>query len=522
LAGRRVVIVGAGIGGLSAAIELSAQGAQVTVVEQGAAPGGKMREAIVGDARIDAGPTVLTMRDVFDGIFARSGANLSDYVELEPADVLARHVWDGGGELDLYADLERTADAIGVFSGTADAKGYRAFCREAQSIYRVLDRSFIRAQKPSLPQLIWRIGPHRLGDLWRINPYQTLWNAIGLHITGQRLRQLLARYSTYCGSSPFYAPATLMLVAHVERQGVWLVVGGMHKLATMMAKRASECGAVFRFATRASEVIVENGRAKGVRLGNGERLGADAVVVNADISVAASGALGRALARKVSVVSESARSLSALTWAMKAQTAGFSLARHTTFFSREPYTSEFEAIFARGALPAEPTVYVCAQDRDGGGELKQPGAERLLCVVNAPACHRSRPLRQSEIDLCERKTFGLTQRCGLSIRSETTPTIRTTPADFAELFPGTGGAIYGRASHGWIASFRRQGARSRIPGVYFAGGSCHPGPGVPMAALSGQLAAEAFLKDFASARRFHPAGTLGGISMHSATTAASD
>jgi 1-hydroxycarotenoid 3,4-desaturase len=519
---RRVVVVGAGVGGLAAAVELAAEGFGVTVVERGAAPGGKMREVEAGGARIDAGPTVFTMRDVFDSLFEKAGASLEDYVSVKPAQVLARHAWEGGGELDLFADVERTADAIGAFSGAADAKGYRAFCAEAANIYRILDRSFIRAQKPNLPALLWRIGLLNVDDLIRINPYQSFWSAVCGKMSDPRLRQLFGRYSTYCGASPFSAPATLMLVAHVEQQGVWLAEGGMHRIALALESLARKLGASFQYRAEAAEVLAENGAASGVRLASGERLAADAVVLNADVSAVACGLLGESAARATRPMPARKRSLSALTWAFLGEAQGLPLARHTVLFPDAPYASEFDAIFKQRKLPPSPAVYLCAQDRDDSGGKTCEGAERFLGIVNAPAMLDARALSQSEIEECETKTFRLMEACGLKLTPLDGAMVRTAPQDFERLFPGTGGAIYGRASHGWMASFQRQGIRSRMPGLYFAGGSVHPGPGIPMAALSGRLASQALIADLASMRRLRRMATPGGMSMRSAPTTASD
>jgi 1-hydroxycarotenoid 3,4-desaturase len=518
----RVVIVGAGIGGLAAAVASAAAGLHVTVVEKHDAPGGKMREVEVGGARIDAGPTVFTLRDVFDLIFENAGATLSDYLTVKPANVLARHTWEAGGELDLFADIEQTADAIGAFCGAADARGYRAFCAEAANIYRILDRSFIRAQKPNLPTLLGRIGLLNFDDLWRINPYQSFWNAVRRHMSDERLRQLFARYSTYCGASPFAAPATLMLVAHVEQRGVWLVEGGMHRIALALERLAKDLGVVFRYGSEAVEALSDSNGACGVRLRDGERLQADAVVVNADVSAVSAGFLGEGAARAVGALPPRKRSLSALTFAFQAEAEGFPLARHTVFFPCTPYATEFEAIFRQRRLPPSPTVYLCAQNRDDSGGVKGEGHERFLCIVNAPAQLDAKALSQSEIEECETKTFQLMKACGLTLRPVEGAMTRTAPQDFERLYPGTGGAIYGRAPHGWMASFQRQGIRSRMPGLYFAGGSVHPGAGIPMAALSGRLASEALLADLASMRRLRKMATPGGMSMRSAPTIASD
>lgn len=491
-----VVVVGAGIGGLAAALELAGAGADVTVLERQAAPGGKMREVAVGGQRLDAGPTVLTMRHVFEGLFARAGADLSSRLRLTPASILARHAWSASETLDLHADLEQSVEAISRFAGAAEGHRYRAFCAESRAVFSALDACFIRGSRPSPIGLVRRSGWRGLPGLWGIRPFTTLWQALGEHFHDPRLRQLFARYATYCGSSPFLSPATLMLVAHVEQAGVWLVEGGMHRLARALAGLAQERGVSFRFEAEVASVTRAGARVSGVRLSSGEALPASAVVMNADAAAVAAGLFGD-LGVPVPPVPVRARSLSAVTWLLSAPTAGFPLSRHSVFFSRD-YAGEFRELRG-GSLPAEPTVYVCAQDRDDLG-LRLDGSaegspERLLCLVNAPATGDLRPLDGAALDDCARRCFATLERCGLQVDRSAANSTVVSPADFHQLFPATGGALYGRASHGWMASFQRPGARTRVPGLYLAGGSTHPGPGVPMAALSGIQAAQAVLGD---------------------------
>ncbi|MGH8702302.1 MAG: phytoene desaturase family protein, partial [Burkholderiales bacterium] len=386
--------------------------------------------------------------------------------------------------------------AIGEFSGVAEARRYREFCARARRIFDTLEEPFIRAPEPSLRGLVRRAGLHGLGNLWRISPFATLWRALGDYFHDVRLRQLFARYATYCGSSPFLAPATLMLVAHVEREGVWLVEGGMHSVAVALARLATARGACFRYSAEVAEVFLRGSRVGGVMLATGERIEADAVVVNADVAAVAASRFGHQIAAAVAPVPPAARSLSAVTWAMVVACEGFPLLRHTVFFS-DNYAAEFDDIFLRSRTPANPTVYVCAQDREDTEVSTAGGPERIFCLINAPAIGDAHTFDSAEIACCEASAFGMLERCGLRVHRQRERTVVTTPTGFERLFPATGGALYGQASHGWRASFTRPGCRSRIPGLYLAGGSAHPGPGVPMAALSGRLAAASLLEDLA-------------------------
>jgi 1-hydroxycarotenoid 3,4-desaturase len=505
--GARVVVAGAGVGGLAAAIDLAAAGLRVTLLERAPAVGGKMREVEVGGRAIDAGPTVLTMRRVFDDLFADAGADLQARLPLAKADVLARHAWADGSRLDLFADVDRSTDAVAAFAGPAEGRRFRAFCDLARRVYEEVEGPFIFDERPTMARLLAEAGAGLVGRLRRIDAGRTMWRALQASFTDPRLHQLFGRYATYCGSSPFLAPATLNLVFHVERSGVYLVPGGMYRLAEALAGLARELGVEVRCGAPVERVVVERRRAAGVVLAGGERLEADAVVCNAGVAALAGGHLGRDVARAVDAPHE--RSLSAVTWATVARSEGFPLAFHNVFFSDDP-SDEFDALFARRRLPERPTVYVCAQDRAAGDPA---GPERLFVLVNAPADGDRGLPRTDEVDACEVRTMRWLERCGLTWTPG--PTTRTTPADFEAMFPGTGGALYGAATHGWRASLRRAGSRTRLPGLYLAGGGAHPGAGVPMAALSGRLAARAVLADLRTTSIPARTATHGGTSTSS-------
>jgi 1-hydroxycarotenoid 3,4-desaturase len=511
MASPRIAVIGAGVAGLAASIDLARQGCDVLLLERAAAPGGKMRELSIAGSRLDAGPTVFTLRAVFDALFADAGDSLEGRVTLKAAHILARHAWEAGGHLDLFADLTRSIDAIGSFAGAAEARAFAAFAAHARRIYDTLDRSFMHASRPSPVQLMQRIGLTGLPALWNIKPFMTLWQAVRDYFADPRLRQLFGRYATYCGSSPFSSPATLMLVAHVEQAGVWYVEGGMHRLVQEMAALASRRGATVRYSTEVRSIEVAKGRVSSVTTTAGEHIRVDAVVCNADNNALATGLFGPSVARAVAPTPMASRSLSAITWNTVARTAGFPLAHHSVFFSAD-YEAEFDAIFSRRQVPPAPTIYACAQDRQD--DSPPPGtAERLFLLINAPAIGDSHEFNHAEIESCENRLFQSLTSFGLTVERNAERMTVTTPTDFHRLFPATGGALYGPASHGWRASFTRPGSRSAIPGLYLAGGSTHPGPGIPMAATSGRLAAASIMADCVSTSRSRAAAMPGGTSM---------
>jgi len=500
-----IAVVGAGMGGLSAAADLARRGYRISVFEKETSPGGKLRQVEVGSGAIDAGPTVFTMHWVFEGLFRDAGARLEDHLTLDRAEVLARHAWPDGGRLDLFADRLRSQHAIKEFSGHREAAGFRDFCRRSATVNAALRDSFMTRAKPSQTELIATLARRGLAAdglraMLGTPPWQSLWRALAGHFHDPRLRQLFGRYSTYVGSSPLAAPSTLMLIAHVEQEGVWLVRGGMRKVADALQQLGESCGARYHFGTAVRELILRNGRCCGLRLATGDIIEADAIVFNGDANALAAGFLGRDVVSAGMPMARAARSLSAVTWCVKAPTRGFELQHHNIFFGNR-YPEEFQTIFLRRHIKPQPTVYLCAQDRGAATTGTTSGnaasGERMLLLVNAPADGDTGGIDDERLATLEQEVGELLSHCGLQIERRAGDYIVTRPQDFERLFPGTGGSLYGRANHGAFASFARPGAATAIPGLYLAGGSAHPGPGIPMATLSGRIAAAKIADDFA-------------------------
>jgi 1-hydroxycarotenoid 3,4-desaturase len=506
----RAVVIGAGVGGLAAALRLAHAGLSVTVVDMGDGPGGKMRTRDSMAGPIDIGPTVMTLKRVFETLFSDVGARLSDHVTLIPDEVLARHHWRDGSTLDLFHDPEASARAVRAFAG---AEGEKQFCRfsdRAKRLYDAFEAPVMQAAKPSLPALTTHVLKNP-GLIPAMAPGRTLAATLGANFTDPRLQQLFGRYATYVGGSPYRSPAVLGLIWQSEANGVWRVEGGMNRLARAICQLAQDKGATFRFRSKAARIEQQAGRVSAVHLDDGSRLPADLIVFNGDPKALVAGHLGHGPTAAIPRKSVADRSLSAFVWGFAAEPAGVDLAHHNVFFCADP-KREFEDL-AAGRMPEDGTLYVCAQDRGGAPPT---GPERFEIILNGPPGHPSTP---EDAYTCRTRTFETLARMGLRFSPTPDITALTMPGDFDRAFPGSDGSLYGLSPHGMMATFQRPTARTRLKGLYLAGGGAHPGAGIPMACLSGSHAAAAILSDLASISTSRPMATPGGMSTGSATMA---
>lgn len=505
----RIGVIGAGIGGLCAAIRLARAGLSVTLVESQPGPGGKMRSVPSAAGPVDAGPTVLTLRQVFDDLFESAGERLDDHLTLIAQPTLARHWWTDGSRLDLFRDPDASAAAIAALAGTRAEDEFIRFNRLTARIFRAFDGPVMRASRPRLPGIL--LNALRAPAIWPVlRPGRTLAGQLATSFSDPRLRQLFGRYATYVGGLPHLSPAVLSLIWQAEARGVWAVQGGMGQLARALADLATRLGVVQRYGVTAQKILRQGGRVTGLILSDSRTLSCDAVVFNGDPAALLAGLLGNGAQQALRPAAAHPRSLSAWVWSFAATPSPFDLIHHNVFFGDNP-ADEFGPL-AHGRMPDEATLYVCAQDRHRGPPA---GAERFEIIMNAPP----RPFPSlHEVDECRARTFPQLARFGLSFDQPPPDRTLTTPQGFAALFPGSQGAIYGRSPHGTSASFQRPGARTRMAGLYLAGGGAHPGAGVPMAALSARHAAEAILSDLTSASRSRRTAMPGGTSMGSRLT----
>src|SRR6056297_2506010 len=512
--GEHTVIVGAGIAGLAAAARLARAGLPETVLERHDWVGGKMRTLASAAGPVAAGPTVLTMRSVFDDLFRDCGERLDDHLRLVRQPLLARHFWPDGSRLDLFDDTDRSAEAIAAFAGARAAAQFRAFDARARALFDGFDAPVMRSAAPR-PMTLGRhlmANPHLIG---KMAPLRSLAGLLERSFDDPRLAQLFGRFATYVGGAPDGVPALLALIWRAEAAGVWAVEGGMQALATTVADLARRHGAVIETGAHVERIDTGGGRVTGVTLADGRHLKCGRVVFNGDPRALATGALGPGCATVAPVTRTTPRSLSAEVWAFAATPSGVDLAHHNVFFRADP-APEFAAI-ARAETAPDPTLYVCAMDRGMGAA--PPATERFEIIANAPPQRAEQATKDPSP--CPTRSLETLARFGLHFTPEPEAARSlTTPRDFAALFPASLGALYGQSPHGTMAAFKRPTARTRVAGLYLAGGGTHPGAGVPMAALSARHAAEAILNDRISTSTCRPTATRGGISTASATTAA--
>jgi len=495
MAGRhpRIVIVGAGIGGLSAAISLAARGAQVTVLEKLDRPGGKMGEVRADGFRWDTGPSVLTMRHVYERMFSLAGRDLRDYLELVPLQPITRYFWPDGAMLDAVADEAAMYEAIRGAFGLEDAEGYRRFMRYARRLHDIVSGPFLYRHKPGWRDLL----SLPLADVLKIDALRTMHQAISSYFRSPHLVQLFDRFATYNGSSPYRAPATLNVIAYVEMaQGAWYPRGGIFQLAHAWERLARELGVEIRYSEPAEEICVESGVVRGVRVAGGAVLSADAVVCNVDYTWAQRTLLPTVGRQRAEVLEPSC---SGFVMLLGVRGAFPQLVHHNIFFT-DDYPREFDDIFNKRIAPSDPTLYLCITSKTDP-EHAPAGCENWFILVNAPALSAAFDW-SLEVEHYAQRIHALLaarlNRFGIPyLRSEAALVERRlSPADLQAAYGGHRGAIYGFSSNTRATAFMRPGNRDgQIRRLYYASGSVHPGGGVPLVTLSGMAAADCAARD---------------------------
>jgi phytoene desaturase len=485
----RVVVVGAGVGGLAAAARLAALRHDVTVVEAGDAVGGTVglleQRTPAGTFRFDTGASMLTMPEVFAELFAETGEPLDSVVTLRAVDPAVRYRFADGTILLTTRDLDEQVARFDQAFGPGAGAAWATLIARGSRIWDAVEGP-VFGQGLTARSVVRRLAS--LGDLSAVGPGRTLRQVANRHFDDPRPRMLLERYATYAGSDPRRAPAALTVIPYLEHAfGAWYVEGGMHQLVGALANRVRERGGVIQTDARVARITTTAGRVTDVRLVDGAVLPADVVVANADASTVYRQLVSPA--RRL----RPADSLSAfvLLLGVRGRTPG--LAHHNVLFGDADYDAEFDAVFGRPGRPVtDPAVYISAPDDPA---ICPAGHEAWFVLVNAPrhGVDGSRgALDWDSAGLAsgyEGRVLSLITARGLPVRERLMFSKVLSPADLQRRTGTPGGAIYGSALHGLRSSVRRPPNASRIRGLYLVGGSTQPGGGLPLVALSAKFVA---------------------------------
>ena len=502
----RVVVIGAGLGGLAAAARLAAAGHSVTVFEGADTVGGKLGLLERDGFTFDTGPSLLTLPAVLQQVFADTGAPLE--LPLSAVDPACSYVFGDGTTLTLPHDAAAVPAALDAGLGAGAGVAWQRLHDRSRRLWELVGEPVLR--RPVSLAAMARMST-RPADLRVVAPWLTIDGLGRRMLPDARLRTWLNRYATYSGSDPRRTPAVLSVTAFVEQEfGAWYVPGGLRRIVEALAARCRELGVEVHTATPVESVSVRDGRAAGVRVA-GRDVTADVVVSNADAAVL----YGRLLPR--GAVGGAQRRARRTPRSM----AGFVLLlgltgrepgpAHRVYFPAD-YDAEFDAIFGRRPVPvADPTVYVHAPDDPA--LRPDEDSEGWFVLVNAPAHDPARGVDWDEPGLRERYTRHILEVLadhGADVRDRIRVLETVTPADLQRRAGAPGGAIYGTASHGPRAALRRPANRSPLPGLYLVGGSAHPGGGIPLVLMSAEIVAGLI----------GPAGTSPGSSDESRATVA--
>ncbi|MBN2093638.1 phytoene desaturase [candidate division KSB1 bacterium] len=482
----KVIVIGSGLGGLCAAILLAKKGFQVQLFELNSKPGGKMNEIHEQGFRFDTGPSLLTMPFVIDEIFAECGVDRKNYLEYVPIDPICRYFWSDGTQLDASMDVSQMIASLTNLS-PEDAENYPSFLNYTKRIYDLTANVFLFSPIHEINKILKWQNLSKLFKIHQIDPFRTVHEGVLRFFKHPKTIQLFDRYATYNGSDPYRAPATLNIIPYVEYGlGSFYIKGGMYRLVEKLVELAQQSGVVIQTNCRVDKIISQRQKIQGVEIKN-DFLPADFVVCNGDVVVSYNELIeGFDFRRKK--LSQLEPSLSGLVflWGMNKKFP--QLAHHNIIFS-DDYQSEFKQIFYEKIAPTDPTIYIAISSKKDPEHAPENG-ENWFVLLNMPSLNNKIDWKMA-VDALREIILKKLMQTGLDARDHIQYEKILTPEDFYRLYRSNGGSIYGIASNDRNSAFKRPPNRNRdIQGLYFAGGSTHPGGGVPLTMLSGKLCAD--------------------------------
>lgn len=495
---KRVVVVGGGLAGLASAVELRGRGAEVTLVEANDHLGGKMNVLTEKGYTFDMGPTILTLPEVLCGIIRRAERRVPDLIDLVRLDPQWRCCFEDGVSIDLRENVDDMAREFEAKVPGSDAgDGWRKLIEYSRRMNRLSRKVFfykdvggirdVMRQSPAMDKGV-------MGDALAMRLHSTVAATIQKHLREPHARQIAEHFLQYVGSSPFLAPAILTMIASAQvDQGCWYAMGGTRKVAQALERLATDLGVEVVTGVGVEEILTEGGRANGVRLADGRVIEADAVVSNCDVQrtyrdlVATDQA--RIEQRKIARTHTPACSGVVLYLGLDRQYEH--LAHHNFLFSKDSH-EEFGDIYTRGVPARDPTLYIAAPSRTEPDQAP-PGGEALYILIHTPYLRPGHEWNEPGGMLEHYRPVVMDKLARFQMQDIEKHIVverSLTPTGIERMYNAEGGAIYGLASHGRLAGGFKPRNSSKVPGLFLAGGSTNPGPGVPMVLMSGVTAAQ--------------------------------
>lgn len=484
---KKIGIIGGGIGGLTGAIYLAKAGYQVTLYEKNKSLGGKMNTLRLGKYRFDTGPTLITMPQIPEEIFNRCDTRLSDHLKLVAIDPLCRYFFSDA-ILDAHADFCAMKHAVRYFNPD-EVGGLDRFFKYTQRIYKRAAEIFLNTPIHELSKVMRLKYWPSFFMLYQIDPFRTMHDAVSTYFKDPRLIQLFDRYATYNGSNPFQAPATLNIIPYVEyKQGGYYIQGGLYRLVQVLERLAQDLGVEIRTQSCVQKILHSDGRVTGVQTEK-EVYPVEAVLCNMDV-VETFSRLIRDFPAVTNKLNAMEPSLSGVVFYWGIQIQSEQLAHHNILFS-DDYYREFQQIFQH-EIPDDPTIYISISSKTDPRNAPN-GCENWFVFINTP--YHNHQKWEPIISVLRKKIFDKLKKIDIHIENHIEVEQTRTPKDFYQLFNSNRGSIYGLSSNNPSSAFRRPANRNRIlNGLYFAGGSAHPGGGVPLCMRSGKLAANLMIE----------------------------
>ena len=492
---KRVLIIGAGVGGLAAAIRLAKKGHQVSIYESAPFVGGKCHLIERDGFKFDAGPTLMTIPAVYRDLFLKSGKRLEHLLDLQPVDpAFAYHFSDGKSLTLSNLSVKKNCDEIEAAFGKQSGNDWHNLMQRAERMWDLSRAPFVESEL-KIRNILKEISIRKLIS---IAPYKTLRSYVKKFTSDWHLQYIVDRYATYSGSDPRKAPAPLLTIPFIESAfGAWHISGGLGQLSIKLAERARELGVEIHLNTPVSQIITKDGKATGIKLANGVEIKSDVVVANADAKLVYEKLIPRDVKaakrerRKLAKRSSSFSGFSLFIALDNSKVVGDlpKLAHHNIWFPKD-YDAEFKSLFEENKPVMDPTIYICAPK----DPLLTPNenCEGWSVLINAPLHDPNNGVDWNEIEKeYSEKIIMRLDQLGLRVSERLIFCEVRSPAKLERDVSAPGGSIYGTSSNGLGAAFMRAKNRSDVAGLYLVGGSTHPGGGLPLVGISSEIVAEA-------------------------------